>query len=76
MNWTAQHWINLGMFVGTLLLTGLGTVSTWHDIPRAISPATVSGFGLAVLTFLKTMYTPPPREQNTRSTDLPTPPKE
>ena len=71
MNWTTQHSINLALFVCTLLLTGLGTVATWQDIPHAINPTNVAGFGLSVLTFLKTMYTPPPRDTSigTRASD-------
>lgn len=60
--WTLEHWTNLGLFMGTILLTGLGQIQAWSDIPAALTPASVAGFGLAVLTFLKTMYTQKPRE--------------
>lgn len=70
-NWNSDHWTNLGLFLSVLLLTGLGTVTTWDQIPARITPAAVSSFGLAVATFLKTMYTNKPRDPQfgTRSTD-------
>lgn len=64
MNWTLEHWTNLGMFVAVLLFTGLGTVTSWQDIPKYITPGAVSTFALAVLTFIKTMYTNKPRDPN------------
>lgn len=71
MNWNSDHWTNLGLFVSVLLLTGLGTVETWQVIPERITPPAVASFGLAVATFLKTMYTAKPRDTQfgTRSTD-------
>ncbi len=77
MNWTLEHWLNLGLFVATLLLTGLGQITTWHSIPSAITPLSVSAFGLSVLTFIRTMYTAKPRDPKvgTRATDpMPTAP--
>jgi len=62
VNWTVEHWTNFGLFVGTILLTGLGQVDKWGDIMNAMTPASVGGFGLACLTFLKTMYTNRPRD--------------
>lgn len=76
-HWNSDHWTNLGLFMAVLLLTGLGTVETWEAIPAKITPAAVSTFGLAVATFLKTMYTPKPRDPNVgerRSDPLPTVP--
>lgn len=64
MNWQLEHWTNLGLFMAVLLFTGLGTVETWEAIPRYITPAAVSTFALAVLTFVKTMYTQKPRDPN------------
>lgn len=64
MNWQLEHWTNLGMFVAVLLFTGLGTVTSWDAIPTYITPGSVSTFALAVLTFIKTMYTAKPRDPN------------
>ena len=71
MNWTSEHYINLAMFVLTLLMTGLGQISSWNNIPAAITPISVSAFGLSVLTFLRTMYTAKPRDPSigTRRSD-------
>ena len=77
MNWTLEHWLNLGLFVATLLLTGLGQVAKWEDVTHAITPLGVSSFGLAVLTFIRTMYTQKPRDPSVgtrRSDPLPTAP--
>jgi len=62
MNWTLEHWTNLGMFIATLAFTGLATVDTWQQVPLSMSPSAVSSFALAVLTFIKTMYTQKPRD--------------
>lgn len=71
MHWTVDHWLNLGLFVAATLLVGLGSVKDWHSIMDSITPANVSGFGLAVLTFIRTMYTAKPRdpEVGTRRSD-------
>jgi hypothetical protein len=77
MNWTTEHYINLGLFVLTLLLTGLAQVQDWDHVTSAITPVSVSGFGLGVLTFIKTMYTAKPRDPNVgtrRSDPMPTAP--
>lgn len=60
--WTKDHWINLLLFVASLLFTGLGQITSWEEIPRSITPVSVSGFAMAVLTFLRTMYTQKPRQ--------------
>ena len=71
MHWTADHYLNLGLFIASTLLVGLGSVADWHHVFSGITPANVSGFGLGILTFIRTMYTAKPRDPNigTRSTD-------
>lgn len=72
-NWTAQHWLNLGIFtLGTVISTlGITASTPWADLPKLLTPLTTLGLGISLLGFLLQTATNKPRDPafGTRSTD-------
>jgi hypothetical protein len=70
--WTAEHWINFGIFVLGALSPIIGAAATrWSDIPALFTPAATVGFLLTLLGFLRQSVTKAARDPSlgTRSTD-------
>jgi hypothetical protein len=70
--WTAEHWINLGIFVLGALTPIIGTATTkWSDVPPLFTPVATIGFLLSLLGFLRQSVTKAARDPalGTRSTD-------
>ncbi len=72
-NWTAQHWLNLGIFLfGGLVTTfGITAQTPWADVPKLLTPLTTIGYCVSLLGFLLQTATNRPRDPTfgTRSTD-------
>jgi hypothetical protein len=72
-NWTAQHWLNFGIFLlGTVISTlGITASTPWADLPKLLTPLTTLGLGISLLGFLLQTATNKPRDPTlgTRSTD-------
>lgn len=70
--WSFDHWMNFGIFIGGAV-TAIGiTASThWGDVPALFTPATVIGFAISVMGFLRASVTDKARDPTlgSRSTD-------
>jgi hypothetical protein len=70
--WSAEHWINLGIFVLGALTPIIGTATTkWSDVPPLFTPVATIGFLLSLLGFMRQSVTKAARDPalGTRSTD-------
>lgn len=71
--WTADHWINFGVFFLGAFTTAAGlTASTkWADIPAMLTPLVVIGFLVSLGGFLRASQTNAARDPTlgTRATD-------
>src|SRR6476469_9891371 len=70
--WTADHWMNFGIFIlGAVAAVGITASTHWGDVPGLFTPATTIGFLVSTLGFLKASVTDKARnpELGTRATD-------
>lgn len=71
-HWTFDHWMNFGIFLGgAVTAVGITASTHWGDVPALFTPATVIGFLISVMGFLRASVTTAARDPNlgTRSTD-------
>jgi hypothetical protein len=73
--WTLSgQYLNFGIFILGMLMTGLGGLQSWDALPHAITPAGVSGFVIACLGYLRSINTERPRDSfQERRNDPPKP---
>ncbi len=70
--WTFDHWMNFGIFVGgAVTAVGITASTQWTQVPDLFTPATVIGFLISVMGFLRASVTDKARnpEMGTRATD-------
>lgn len=70
--WTADHWINFGIFaLGAFTAIGITATTGWAQVPSLFTPANTIGFLVSTLGFMRASNTNAARdpELGTRSTD-------
>lgn len=70
--WTFDHWMNFGIFIlGAVTAVGITATTRWWDVPSLFTPATVIGFAISVMGFLRASVTDKARDPalGSRSTD-------
>ena len=70
--WTFDHWLNFGIFIlGAVTAVGITASTRWYDVPNLFTPATVIGFLISVMGFLRASQTNAARdpEFGTRKSD-------
>ena len=80
-NWTATHWLNLGIFLfgGMISTFGITSSTSWAMLPHLFTPLATIGYLVSLLGFLLQTATNRPRDPNVgqrRSDPNPTAPLE
>lgn len=78
-NWTATHWLNLGIFLfgGMVSTFGITAATSWSMLPHLFTPLTTIGYLVSLLGFLLQTATNRPRDPKVgerRSDPAPTAP--
>lgn len=70
--WTADHWLNFGIFIGgAVTAVGITATTSWGAVPALFTPATTIGFIISIMGFLRASLTDKARNPTlgSRSTD-------
>jgi hypothetical protein len=70
--WSFDHWMNFGIFLlGAVTAIGITAGTHWGDVPNLFTPATVIGFLISIMGFLRASVTNAARDpkMGTRASD-------